>query len=350
MTKDNIDNKNINTSESDKQTKGGGHKIFVIVIILFIGLGVSGYYFWAELNNAKLALEKISRETSINSAISKKTIANLEDSIARLSVDQESLTNTLASLHQQQPLNNEDWALAEIEYLLVIAVHRLILERDVTTALFAMEAADKRLRDLSNTQLTPLREQFKEDIDQLRAVNTVDISSLAIYIADLINRADSLPLKMNSITSKQDEPAKANEDENLSWRDLPVLAWNELKNLVVIKRNDELSQPLLLAEEQYFLYQNLRLELENARLAVLLADTDNLQASINSLTKWLNQYFDTNDTAVINVLETLGHMATVDLGPELPDISSSLESLRAYTRSSERNDPDVGSVIEESVL
>ena len=219
---------------------------------------------------------------------------------------QESLTNTLASLHQQQPLNNEDWALAEIEYLLVIAVHRLILERDVTTALFAMEAADKRLRDLSNTQLTPLREQFKEDIDQLRAVNTVDISSLAIYIADLINRADSLPLKMNSITSKQDEPAKADGDENLSWRDLPALAWNELKNLVVIKRNDELSQPLLLAEEQYFLYQNLRLELENARLAVLLADTDNLQASINSLTKWLNQYFDTKDTAVINVLETLG--------------------------------------------
>ena len=92
MTKDNIDNKNINTSESDKQTKGGGHKIFVIVIILFIGLGVSGYYFWAELNNAKLALEKISRETSINSATSEKTIANLKDSIAKLNVDQESLT------------------------------------------------------------------------------------------------------------------------------------------------------------------------------------------------------------------------------------------------------------------
>jgi uroporphyrin-3 C-methyltransferase len=345
MTKENS-----NISECEKQTKGGRNKIFVIVIVLFISLSVGGYYFWAELNNAKLALEKLSRETSLNFNTSEKTITNLEDLITKLSVDQESLMNTLASLHQQQPLNNEDLALAEVEYLLVIATHRLILERDVTTALSAMEEANKRLKDLSNPQLTPLREQLKQDIDQLHAVNTVDISSLAIYLADLINRSDSLPLKMNSITSKQSETIREDDDENISWKDFPALAWSELKNLVVIKRNDNSSQPLLLVEEQYFLYQNLRLELENARLAVLLADTDNLQASINSIIKWLNRYFDTNAAAVVNVLETLEHMATVDLGPELPDISSSLESLRAYTRSSEQIDPGVGSVIEESAL
>jgi uroporphyrin-3 C-methyltransferase len=89
---------------------------------------------------------------------------------------------------------------------------------------------------------------------------------------------------------------------------------------------------LLLPGEEYFLTQNLRLELESARLSVLRADTGNLRASIVLIKSWLRQYFDTRDSAVINVMETLDQMQLIELKPALPDISSSVETLRAYLR------------------
>ncbi|MFB3116852.1 MAG: uroporphyrinogen-III C-methyltransferase, partial [Gammaproteobacteria bacterium] len=71
-------------------------------------------------------------------------------------------------------------------------------------------------------------------------------------------------------------------------------------------------------------------ELESARQSVLRLDSENLRASIDFIQFWLRQYFDTSDSSVVNVMETLDKMRSVELKPALPDISSSLESLRAY--------------------
>ncbi|MEE9575237.1 MAG: uroporphyrinogen-III C-methyltransferase, partial [Gammaproteobacteria bacterium] len=113
---------------------------------------------------------------------------------------------------------------------------------------------------------------------------------------------------------------------------IPKILWQEIKSLVVIKRSGEVKQALLLPGEEYYLYQNLRLELESARQSVLRSDSLNLRSSIDLILTWTRRYFDTSNSAVINVMETLDKMRSVELKPELPDISSSLESLRAYIR------------------
>ncbi|MEE9552502.1 MAG: uroporphyrinogen-III C-methyltransferase [Gammaproteobacteria bacterium] len=332
-TTDKIENNDVVLNE-DKQDTGDGNAPKVITIILLFGLIAGAYYLWDELNKTKTAFESASVVASVNFDASKKEIMDLKASIQQLLDSQESITDALEILYQRQPANNEEWALVEIEYLLIIATHRLLLEKDIATALAAIEAADLRLKDLGNPRLIPVREQLATDINKLRSISPVDISGLALYLADLINRSDTLQLKGNVISKEQkDKNALQSINEDISWRDLPTILWQELKGLVVIKRSGETRQALLLADEEYFLYQNLRLELENARLSVLRRDTENLRTSINILRTWLDQYFNTNDAAVANVLETLEKMASVVLDPELPDINSSLESLRAYIRS-----------------
>ncbi|NIQ15764.1 MAG: hypothetical protein GTO02_15620, partial [Candidatus Dadabacteria bacterium] len=64
----------------------------------------------------KLALKELSEETNVTYTTSKKTIANLENSIEKLNKDQDLLMDSLASL-QELPNNSEEWALAEVEYL-----------------------------------------------------------------------------------------------------------------------------------------------------------------------------------------------------------------------------------------
>lgn len=347
MSKENIKNSSNTENKPEKGENNNWYKYYIVV--LTIVLGATACFFWVELENAKSALDRFSNEANMSSVASEKTISSLKNTINQLTTDQELLAEKLSSLNQQQPLNNEDWALAEAEYLLVIATHHLVLDRDIKTALAAMEAAYQRLIDLGNPDLDPLREQLEKDINKLRDINITDISGLANYLADLTERSDTLPL-MKTVISQQAQPLSDRKTGNTGWKNFPDLIWKELKKLVVIKRNDSQSQPLLLPQEKYFLYQNLRLELENARLAVLLTDKNNFQTSIIMLTDWLNKYFDTSDAEVSGILETLEKMQTVDLGPELPDISSSLESLRAYSHIAEDKQHDAGTATGESTL
>ena len=334
--RDNADDEESEQIASDKRKNKSAYcRLFgFIVLVLICALIGGGYHLWNELQQTKVDLAEVTNNGQAQTGLTAGNIAVLEDAIKQLELKQIEQSEALASLYKDKPGNNEDWALAEVEYLLIIAMHRLLLEEDVATALAAMEAADLRLRNLGNPGLLPVRQQLASDINQLRSVNLVDITGLAIYLADLVELSDDLLLK-SSVLSVETEHALSSEAnyadvEDPFWKKLPRLLWQEIKSLVVIKRSGEVKQALLLPGEEYFLTQNLKLELESARQSVLRLDSENLRASIDFIQFWLRQYFDTSDSSVVNVMETLDKMRSVELKPALPDISSSLESLRAY--------------------
>jgi len=315
-------------------------KVIVVIFIFMIVFTACSYYLWDRVQDVNIVAQQAADNSASQSEATSRTIRELESRIDQLSEQQRTLMDSLSALYQQQPASNEDWALAEIEYLLIIANHHLFLLHDVDTALVTMEAAELRLRDMRGQQLLPVREQLVADINELRSINAVNISSLAAYLADLIDRSDTLPLKADVIFSVQDDPGDTDAaHDNTGWRNVLDSIWQEIKSLLVIKRSGEVREAILLPDQEYFLYQNLRLELESARLSILRRDTENLRISIHMLSDWLSQYFDIRDTGVVNILETLEYMTTIEFDPELPDINSSLESLRAYVRARESVEP-----------
>ncbi len=330
---------------SDKTTKKKCRgRSFALIFLILIGcLMVGGVYLWKELQQTRSDLAELGNnaqaQEQVQAGLSSENIAvmaAMQDAIKQLEQKQSEQSDALASLYRDIQGDNEDWAIAEVEYLLIIAMHRLLLEEDVISALAAMEAADLRLKNLGDPGLLPVRQQLVSDMNQLRAVNHADIAGMAIYLAELVDLAADLPLNTEVITKAAHSSDEDQIDEGLAaepfWKKIPRLLWQEIKSLVVIKRTGEAKQALLLPGEEYFLTQNLRLELESARLSVLRADTGNLRASIVLIKSWLRQYFDTRDSAVINVMETLDQMQLIELKPALPDISSSVETLRAYLR------------------
>lgn len=324
-----------------KQTSSAGSRkrqaVFilptVISILVLVLVVAGGIYFYQQMENNRTQAALVQQQTEALREDIRQQISRINDAVTRLAGEQKALNSSLTELRKQQPQGNEDWALSEIEYLLVIASHRLSLERDVNTALAAMEAAALRLQALSSPALIPVREQITADINKLRAVNTVDTAGLAIYLADLIERADDLPVRQ---PAEELQEATGDGEQEVAaesgWRNILGVFWRELKSLVVIKRSGEIRQALLLPDEEYFLVQNLRLELENARLAVLRHDTENLQTSIALILDWLRRYYETSDASVANIMDTLDKMQTLELQPEMPDINSSLETLRAHMR------------------
>ncbi len=317
-------------------------QVFIVVAVLFLillaVLAASSWFLYQQIQSVSRSTSNTAENTKAIDLTLDKKFGQLNSDLGQLRIQQQDQSDSLTALYRRFPKDTEGWALSEVEYLLVIASHRLLLEKDITTALSAMELADLRLRDLGDPALIPVREQLMADMNTLRAVERVDISGLAIYLADLIDRSGALPLKSagGEVVGGTTEDFQAEQDATeRSWRDLPATIWKELKSLVVIKHSGETRRALLLPDQEYFLYQNLRLELENARLAVLHRDTENLRVSISLLMDWLGEYFDNENTAVINVMDTLEKMSALQLDSEIPDISSSLETLRAFMHEKE---------------
>ncbi|MCK5431794.1 MAG: uroporphyrinogen-III C-methyltransferase [Gammaproteobacteria bacterium] len=340
------DEKSGEIMSDEKGLKSGQSRAFsFILLILICGLAAGGYTLWDELQQTKSELAEVANSGQTQTGLMAGNLAVMDDAIRQLEGKQIEQSDALASLYQDKRGSNEDWAIAEVEYLLIIAMQRLLLEEDVTTALAAMEAADLRLKNMGNPGLLPVRQQLAADMNQLRSVNLADTVGMAIYLADMVDLSADLPLKSGVIVATKDQSsadANPSDDEPVVdplWKRIPKILWHEIKSLVVIKRSGEVKQALLLPGEEYFLYQNLRLELESARQAVLRSDSQNLRSSIDLVLPWIRKYFDTSDSAVINVMETLDKMRSVELKPELPDISSSLESLRAYIREIDSEPP-----------
>ena len=304
--------------------------LFYFMLSVFLVVLIAGLYFHNRQQQFGRQINTfINNQNALNNQFAGK------QDLQKLETD---FNATISELTREERHTNQDWAIAEAEYLLILALHRLTLEKDVNTALFAMQGAASRLQAIENPALFPVREQLGEDIDRLKSIQVVDTSAMAIFLADMINRVDQLPLKnLKDLQTAGRPPDMTEQDSQKEGegviRRLFAEIWHTFKSLLIVRHKNEISQALIPPGQEYFLYQNLRLELENARLSVLRRDTDNLETSIGIIIDWLEIYFDRNDSSVVNLVETMQQMQHQDLSPELPDINSSLESLRAFMRS-----------------
>jgi uroporphyrin-3 C-methyltransferase len=122
-----------------------------------------------------------------------------------------------------------------------------------------------------------------------------------------------------------EEPAAA---ELPRWRALLRDFWAELRNLVLVRRQEGGAPPLLAPGEQVFLTQNLHLKLETARLALLSRDNRNFHASLATAQSWLHDYYDAGSPPVAAMSARIRELEQANIAPPLPDISASLHALQ----------------------
>lgn len=335
------------SSNVKSDNKKSGNILFYVITVILIVLVLAGFVF---LNNRLDKLgNDLQQNTVDNSGIEENVtasidgklktvlsdVSNVQQKLDELESKQEVLSHSLSEPVEQQVHINKDYALAEIEHLLIIANYNLQLDHNVATALAAMEAVDNRLKAFNDAAALSAREQLIADMNELRSLNQADLSGMALYLSDLISRVDALALKENIVIEQQFETGNQQQDTQESVNGIKhffILVWEELKSLVVITRDNDVAAARLLPDEVYFLRANLKLELANARFAVFNRDTENLHASIKHMQDWLHAYFDMADATVSNIYDTLTAMKKIELEfPEL-DISSSLESVRALSR------------------
>lgn len=257
-----------------------------------------------------------------------RTLSQLQSRVGALSRQVTNLSDLLHSSHRA-------WEMAQIQHLLVVANDRLQLSEDVPGAVTALGIAQQRLAQTGDPALIPVRQSVSQELQQLRSVQQVDVAGMAITLSTLAKQVPSLPLQrsMPSFFTPQGGQGVgggASSGQETPWwqRGLQRVA-QALDHMVSIRRNDKPTPALMAPEHEFFLYQNLQLKLEAARVALLQRRTKVFHDSLQTALRWLKTYFRADSKAVQSMKQQLGQMENRDLNPQLPDISESLHRLRA---------------------
>ena len=323
--------------------------IALLALILAIGLAVAAYFTWyqvQQLDRDQAGIEAAVGDRiqplrasldGVNQSLNDERTA-LETRIGKLDEDRQSLANRLNVLTALMGRSERGWTLAEVEYLLRIANQRLQLQRDLKTAQQALQAADGRLRDLADPHYLKVREQITRDLEAIKAVPAVDVDGLSVTLSSALAGVDELPVAGSRYQPPEaaETPAALTATTAHTLAEFGKLVWSALSDLFRLHEHDKPVRPMLPPERQYFLRENLRLQLAAARLALLRNDPVQYRSALKTTGDWLTAYFDTEAAAVQQLDKQLQDIAAVDIAPTLPDVSGSLRLLRQQMQLSEQ--------------
>lgn len=248
------------------------------------------------------------------------------------------LSAQLSEVRELVGPSREDWLLAEAEYLLRLASQRLLMDRDVPSAIALIQTVDDILADAHGLTVFELRASLAEDLAALGAVADLDTEGIFLRLNALIGRVDVLrqqqliyQMDVEAVPEVSDPGATVLE--NLT--SMLGSAGSRIAALVDYRVSDERVQPVLPAEEEYYLRQNLVMKYQQAQLALLSGKQEIFVTSIGDARNWINRYFDGQDVETSSVLITLAELESIDTTREIPDISVSLRLVRELQRRGE---------------
>jgi uroporphyrin-3 C-methyltransferase len=307
-------------------------------------------------------------------------------------VEGQSQQLALEQLYQDLSKNRDDWALAEIEQVLSTASQQLQLAGNVPGALIALNNADVRLSRSDKPQFIVIRRAIGHDIDRLKALPSLDLTGIALRLDSLIGQIDNMPLlsdekpvipftqpKKSSrpslvgsttaaiptttatrpvavVTTKRHDrheryvseaaqsakPTEAMltvpdstsgnwwyglEDKWHSWSNE---MWTEIRQLIRVRTVDTPDALLMSPTQAYYVRENLKLRLLNARLALLSRNEATFRNDMLASQDAITKYFDTRARQTQAAQALMRQVQSSNLAIDLPSLTESLNAVRNY--------------------
>jgi len=343
------ENKPANTPAPTPQARRSAVALLALLLALgAVGLAGWQWFDWRrsfsqfERDAAKRfsEMEVQSRESRTIAAQSRDATTDISARLGQLEARLAETQNqrlALESLYRDLSRNRDEWTLAEVEQILLIANQQLQLASNVKAALIALETADARIARMDRPQLTALRRVINRDMDRLKAAPYVDIVGISLRLDSVMNQIDTLPLAL------EERPALLSPEPESSgdgfWQRLWREGRRDLHDLIRVQNVAKPEVPLLSPDQAFFLRENLKSRLLGARLSLLARDEDSFRADIKASLDWLAHYYDSGNKSVVAAQTNLKQLLQSPVGGQLPDISDSLDAARNLKLARERTVP-----------
>ncbi|EON17264.1 bifunctional uroporphyrinogen-III synthetase/uroporphyrin-III C-methyltransferase [Cupriavidus sp. GA3-3] len=330
--------------------------LWALVAVLVVA--TAGGFWWLQQRVDHLTGELARRQQSNDALVQESRVLtrNAQDTVKELQAKVGALENqvgetrdkqvALEQVYQDLMRNRDDWEIAEIQQLLTSAGQQLQLTGNVQVALAALQSADARLARADKPQYNLLRRAIARDVARMKAVPDTDLTGAAIKLDEAINQVDSLPLLSSERMLERSE-ADARKGAAANGASAPAAAngagpgwftrlWDylreELAQVVRIRKVDDAEALLLSGDQGWFLRENVKLRLLNARLALLSRNEPVFRNDLAAAQAMISRYFDTKSRRVQGVLTLLRQAQAGAVTVQLPTMSESLGALHALKK------------------
>ncbi|MES2717409.1 MAG: uroporphyrinogen-III C-methyltransferase [Pseudomonadota bacterium] len=254
----------------------------------------------------------------------------------------------LEELIQQLSRSRDENVLADVDAAVRVAVQQSTITGSAEPLAAALRQSEERLARMNQPRVERVRRALARDLDRVRAVAVSDIATLTIKLDEAIRTVDDLPLLAQperrpaaaprpgaaAAASAASAPAPAPGmawwpwlQAQSSWAGERV--WGEVKSLVRITRIAHPEAVLVAPDQAWFLRENLKLRLLNARLALLSRQYDTAQADLRDAVAALDRYFDRSARRVVLTADLVRQVAGQARQVSLPRPDETLAALSA---------------------
>ena len=240
----------------------------------------------------------------------------------------------------------------DIEASIRVALQQAAITGSAEPLVATLKQSDERLARYAQPRLEGVRRAIARDLDGVKAVSVTDIATLTIKLDEAVRMIDELPLLALAEPRKDSTPrplaasaaparsgsaasasASALGWEPAAWGELAgsltQRVWGEAKSLVRITRIDHPDAMLLAPEQAFFLKENLKLRLLNARLALLSRQFETAQTDLTGARSMIERYFDKNSRRTTLTIELLAQVAAQARQVRVPRPDDTLAALAA---------------------
>ena len=344
--------------------------VWLVAAVAFGG-AVSSTLLWQKFNTVQEELVRRNAEASTQAMEARTLARQANDSAVSLAaqlvlqearLSEVSLQRTqLEELMQNLSRSRDENLVIDIESAVRLAQQQALFTGSPEPILAALKSAEQRLERAAQPRLNAVQRAIARDMDRLRAASLTDVPALLIKLDELARLSDDLPLAnavglsrgtATAVAARdasapnaplaaalpQAVPAKA-LDKNLSWwswerihqqlwptRFLESLR-QESRQLLRVSRIDQPEAALLSPEQSFFLRENLKLRLLNARLGLLSRQTDGVRSDLASASAWVSKYFDANSRKTQLASSLILQVQSQLKNNEMPRLEETLSAL-----------------------
>jgi uroporphyrin-3 C-methyltransferase len=314
--------------------------VAVVGVVAVIALGVS-VLLWQKLSRIQEQLARQSADTGLQ-ALEAKTWAKqaqetVQDSAARVSlmearISEVALQRTqLEELMQSLSRSRDETLVVDIESALRIAQQQAQMTGSTEPLLAALQSAQKRVQRAAQPRLAPVSRALESDLERLKSVPSFDMPGLMTKLDEGVALVDGLVL----INAPRVSQSQIRQQAETSGEQTPPTWWmngltrmaDEIKGLLRVSRIDSPESALISPEQAFFLRENLKLKLLNARLGLLARQKEGVRNDLGAAAVLVRRYAEPQSRRTAQLLQLLEQTREQVRTAELPRIEASLMAL-----------------------
>ncbi len=329
-----------------------GWALALVAVLAVLGLSGSALL-WQKLSGIQESLARQSQDAG-RQAIEARALARqasdlAQETSAKLAVQETRVSEValqrsqLEELMQSLSRSRDENLVVDIEANLRLAQQQAQLTGSMQPLVAAIKSAQQRIERAAQPRLAPVQRAMALDLERLSSASVTDTAGLLSRLDELLRQVDDLPLKnavaqavatqrlagnARSAAVASGEPAPESPP---AWLVPLQRVWHatqdELRNLVRIRRIDQPEAILISPDQAFFLRENLKLMLLNARLGILARQLDAARSDMVTASSSLNKYFDPTSRRTQNAASALQQVQTHLKTVEAPRLDETLSAL-----------------------